>query len=111
MSLSVVAPLEDEAGGNSASDAALPMLCDMASGLAAELERLLEKRGESLLAKQVRELCIADACLHWHGSDFYIAPRSAKPFGEGHRTTSLIAGHLVVDVVMDRIVLGSRDIV
>lgn len=98
-------PPQDGAVEIGARDAWPPALHGIVPELAAQLEDLLEKRGEILLAKQVRDLSAAESCLHKNGSDFYTAPRPSGAFGLGHRTIELIAGHLMVDVVMDRIVL------
>ena len=77
----------------------------MAPKLADALEQLLGKKGEGLLAEQVRDLRVAGAQLHGHGSNYYTEPRPDGPWGQGHRTIELLSGHLFVDVLDSRIVM------
>ncbi|WP_264714998.1 hypothetical protein [Limobrevibacterium gyesilva] len=83
-------------------------LLDLAPELVSELQQLLSREGEQVLANQVARLAIADRCRC--GDDFcatfYTAPRPAGSYGPNHRTIALVPaqGMLSVDVVGNDIV-------
>lgn len=75
--------------------------------LAAELQQLLEARGESKLAEQVPDLTLVDRCRC--GDDFcgtfYVLPKPVGTYGPTHRNVALEprVGMLILDVQADRI--------
>jgi hypothetical protein len=87
-----------------------PLLKEVSPALAAELERLLRKEGDSDLAEQVSELQIVETCGCGDVvcASFYTAPHpKGTPWGPDHYTMVLEAdrrAHLHIDVV-DRVIV------
>jgi hypothetical protein len=75
--------------------------------LAAELQQLLEERGESELAEQVPGLNLIERCRC--GDDFcgmfYVLPKPVGAYGPEHRNVALTPreGMLILDVLADKI--------
>ena len=82
-----------------------PLLIKEAPELAADLEALLVREGEIILAAQVQNLAIFHRSDHRHSTDFYTAPRPNGPWGPNHRTLALRLGALHVDAVCNKIVM------
>ena len=79
------------------------LIMDVLPRLAAELEQLLRKCGESELASQVPSLAIVDRCRCGDDfcSSFYTQPKPAGAYGPDHRNLLLDAeeGMVILDVV------------
>jgi hypothetical protein len=81
------------------------LLADVLPAFAAELQQLLEERGEPELAAQVPGLVIFDRCRC--GDDlcatFYTKPKPQGSFGLGHRNVALMPDEVILDIVGDAI--------